>query len=234
LLTDDVLALQRIDTSIDQEVYRRAHLAERDAAAAAEGALATADRRRAAIEARHTELESAVSDLERAGAAIVQQRTRLEGQLRTITAVRQAEALQHELATLAARRDELDDRELEHLEEQSTLAAERDELDATRPRLASAADEAAGALGAAEGTIDASLAALRRQRDEVAGRLDANLLDRYERLRQRFGGVAVGTLEGTRCSGCHLDLSAAELEAVRGTPTGEVTDCPQCGRLLVP
>lgn len=234
MLSDDLLALQRLDTSIDQDVYRRAHLGERDEATAAERASTAADRRTAAIDTRDAELEAAVAALERDGAVLQQQRTRLEGQLRTVTAMRQVEALQHELATLAARRDELDDRELAHLEEQSALATERAELEAGRPGLAAVADQASGALGAVEGAIDAELAAHRSERDELAGRIDPAMLDRYERLRARMGGVAVGALEGSRCSGCHLDLSAVELEAVRATPAGEVADCPQCGRLLVP
>ncbi|MGH9269647.1 MAG: zinc ribbon domain-containing protein, partial [Ilumatobacteraceae bacterium] len=107
-------------------------------------------------------------------------------------------------------------------------------LDGARPGLAASTDEAAAALGAAEGGVDAELASWRAERDIVAGRIDAAMLDRYDRLRARFGGVAVGALDGARCSGCHLDLSAAELEAVRATPHGELADCPQCGRLLVP
>ena len=98
----------------------------------------------------------------------------------------------------------------------------------------SSADEASATLGAAEGAVDAELVSLRAERDLVVGRIDPTVLDRYASLRSRFGGVAVGALEGTRCSGCHLDLSAAEVEAVRATPAGELADCPQCGRLLVP
>ncbi len=234
MLSEDLLALQRLDTSIDQAVYRHAHLSERDAAAVAGKALADADRRRAAIDVRDGELEEAVAALEGDGAGLQQHRVRLEGQLRMVTSTRQAEALEHELATLASRRDELDDQELAHLEEQSTLAAERDALDAARPGLVSSADEASATLGAAEGAVDAELVSLRAERELVVGRIDPTVLDRYASLRSRFGGVAVGALEGTRCSGCHLDLSAAEVEAVRATPAGELADCPQCGRLLVP
>jgi predicted nucleic acid-binding Zn-ribbon protein len=60
------------------------------------------------------------------------------------------------------------------------------------------------------------------------------MLERYERLRTRLGGIAVARLEGTRCGGCHLDLSTAERDEVRTVPEGQFADCPQCGRLLVP
>jgi predicted nucleic acid-binding Zn-ribbon protein len=46
--------------------------------------------------------------------------------------------------------------------------------------------------------------------------------------------VAAAALNGSRCEGCHLDLSAAELDEVRAVArAGDVADCPQCGRLLV-
>jgi uncharacterized protein len=60
------------------------------------------------------------------------------------------------------------------------------------------------------------------------------LLATYERLRARLGGVGVARLVGTHCDGCHLTLSAVELDRVRHLPDGEVYTCEQCGRILVP
>ena len=115
----------------------------------------------------------------------------------------------HELATLADRRDELDDQELAHLEEQSELADELAALDAAPAGAGvGARRRAAPRSRAAEAAIDAELAAIaasprrgRRPHSTPA------LLERYERLRARLGGVAVARLEGSRCGGCHLDLS---------------------------
>ena len=234
MLTDDLLALQDTDSAIDQLTNRRGRLPERESAATADTALTAADRRRAAIVARDGELDESIANLEAEGARLRAQRTRLEGQLRTVTSTRQAEALQHELDALAGHQDELDDQELAHLDEQSALQAELADIDAGRPALAAAAEEAAAVLAAAEGAMDAELANLATVREDVAGRIAAGELDRYERLRVRFGGVAVARLDGARCTGCHLDLSTAELGAARATPAGEFAACPHCGRLLVP
>ena len=45
---------------------------------------------------------------------------------------------------------------------------------------------------------------------------------------------AVARLAGKQCQGCHLELSAAEIDTVKdeAAETG-VTDCPDCGRLLI-
>lgn len=234
MLTDDLLELQRIDTTTDQLAHRRAHLPERAAANDADGRLRTNRARRAEGAAHTEELELAIGVLERDGEALTAQRTRLQAQLRTVVAPREAEALMHELETLARRRDELDDQELAHLEEQSELADEITRLDSAHPDLVSAAESAGSGLRAVEVSIDEELATLAAARSELAARLDPGVLDRYERLRTRFGGVAVARLDGKRCGGCHLDLSAGELDTVKAVGVGELADCPQCGRLLVP
>jgi uncharacterized protein len=158
----------------------------------------------------------------------------LEAQLKTVTAPRQAEALMHELATIAERRDALDDQELASLDEQSQLADEVAALDARLPAEESAARAAGAALAAVETEIDAELASIAAARVAVASRIDDSTMGRYDRLRTRLGGVAVARLEGSRCGGCHLDLSTTELAEVRAVAPGEFADCPQCGRMLVP
>jgi hypothetical protein len=234
VLVDDLLELQRIDTTLDQLRHRRAHLAERDEAATANAELTGAEQRRGELTARDAEIESAVTSLETGGQSLMTQRTRLEAQLRTVIAPREAEALMHELDTLAQRRDALDDEELAYLEEQSALADELAALDGRLPDLRSRAESARTALAAAEAGVDGELTENGAARESVAARLDAGLLSRYERLRERFGGVAVARLEGTRCGGCHLDLSTAEVGEVRAAGPGQFADCPQCGRLLAP
>jgi uncharacterized protein len=234
VLVDDLLELQRVDTTLDQLAYRRAHLPERDVAAGAESAVTVAERRRRELTTRNDELDAAVEGLEREGGVLTAQKSRLEAQMKTVIAPREAEALMHELETLAHRRDELDDRELAHLEEQSTIADELVTVDGQLPELRARLDDARGALAAAEAEVDGDVAELGAARSAVAARIDGGLQRRYEQLRARFGGVAIARLEGSRCGGCHLDLSTTELADVRAVPAGEMAECPQCGRLLVP
>jgi uncharacterized protein len=234
VLTDDLLELQRVDTTLDQLAHRRTRLPERDAASIADAALENAERRRGELSSRNDELDAAVTGLERDGVTLTAQKSRLEAQLKTVIAPREAEALMHELDTLAQRRDELDDQELAHLEDQSALADELQALDEQLPELRSRADEARAALAGAEAVVVGEVGQLSVSRSEVIARIDAGLLRRYEQLRARLGGVAVARLEGSRCGGCHLDLSTTELAEVRAVPAGQLAECPQCGRLLVP
>lgn len=234
MLSDDLLELQRLDTTADQLANRRARLPEREPAAAADAELGLVRHRREQIAARMQELDAAIEALEATGKQLTAQRASLENKLKIVISPREAEALMHELDALRARHGELDDQELAHLEEQSSLADELAGLDAIEPDRQLAATGARSALAAAEAAIDGELAAVRASRDELAARLGGAVLARYEQLRRRFGGVGVAKLQGKRCTGCNLDLSASELDQVRATPPGETTDCPECGRLLVP
>ena len=52
-------------------------------------------------------------------------------------------------------------------------------------------------------------------------------------LRSRLGGVAVARLVGKTCQGCHLQLSAVEIDRIRRLDVDELVHCEACGRLLV-
>lgn len=234
VLSDDLVALQEVDTAIDQLGFRRARLPEREAAAAAASQRDASRRRAAAIAARQAEIEAAVAAAEDEGTQLTKQRERLQAQLKTVIAPREAEALMHELETIAARRDSLDDVELEHLEEDARLAGELAEVEAAVPAQDEAKAVADGALAAALAEIDAEVAALADRRNELAGRLDASALGDYDAARRHHGGVAIARLAGRQCTGCHMDLSTSEFERVKATAATAIAECPNCGRLLVP
>jgi predicted nucleic acid-binding Zn-ribbon protein len=124
-MIERLLQLQDADTAADQLRYRRAHLPEAEVAGAARTAMSTWEQAVQELRGRLDALGSEVERAEHDAADIDTRRNRLRSQLRTIIAPREAEALQHEIATLTAQRDGLDDRELEALEAQ---AAADDEL----------------------------------------------------------------------------------------------------------
>ena len=129
MLSDDLLELQRLDTALDQLGHRLATLPERAAADDAAAELRRNQARLARLDVRLGELSAAVERAEHDGAELTKHRGRLEAQLKTVIAPREAEALMHELDTLAAQRDTLDDTELALLEEQSQVL---DDTDAAR------------------------------------------------------------------------------------------------------
>ena len=231
-MTDELLALQAVDTTADQLTHRRSRLPELVDATAARAARADWERRRDEIGRQLDELTAQIESAELDTGVIDKHRDRLNAQLRTVIAPREAEALQNQIKTLSDRRSELDDRELDALEQQAALDDERAAHQDLEPAVSAALEAAEAALATAMSEIDTQLGELHERRAGLRTGVPTQLLTRYDSLRAQLG-VAVARLVGTRCDGCHLDLSAAEVDAIKAVERGELADCPQCGRLLV-
>ncbi len=228
-----LLALQAVDTQADQLGHRRERSPLHDDLASATAAMRTWEQQRAALRSRIDELGVSIEQAEARGAELLAHRQRLEQQMKTVIAPREAEALMHEMATLTEQIDDLDVHELESLEEQATLDDRLAEHLGGEEQLREHQRQADNALAAEVGDIDGELATLAERRIELRGQLTEALLATYDRKRAALG-VAVAPLVGKQCQGCHLELSAAEIDTVKdeAAATG-VTDCPDCGRLLI-
>lgn len=232
-MTHPILELQSADTLTDQLRHRREHLPEQDEVATARGRYADWERRRDGLQRRLNELESAIARSESESHTIDLDRARLEKQLKTVIAPREAEALMHEIALLTERRSALDDAELTALEEQAAIDDDLSAHAANEDGLLSAVSAAETTAAEASAQIDAQLAEIASRHDELRAAVDPALLTRYDQVR-RQQMVAVAALHGNRCEGCHLDLSAAELDVVRADARdGGLAECPHCGRMLV-
>ena len=232
-MTHPIIELQAADTLADQLRHRREHLPEQDEVAAARGRHSEWQRRRDGLQRRLAELEELISRAESESHAIDLDRARLEKQLKTVIAPREAEALMHEIAVLNERRGALDDTELGALEEQAEIDDDLSAHGAAEDGLLSALAVAEEAAAHAAAQIDAQLADIASRHDALRAAVDPALLKRYDQLRGQQMVVAAA-LNGSRCEGCHLDLSAAELDIVRAAAReGGLADCPHCGRMLV-
>ncbi|MEM9040642.1 MAG: hypothetical protein AAGD33_12160, partial [Actinomycetota bacterium] len=116
-----LLELQAVDTDIDQLRLRRDRLPEREHLATASASLSDWEAERARLRARLDELERDVESAEEKAEELGAERTRLEAQLKTVIAPREAEALMHEIETVTGRRDEVELGEIAALEEQSEV-----------------------------------------------------------------------------------------------------------------
>ncbi len=231
-MSHPVLELQAAETMSDQLINRRQRLAEREQVQAARNDLIRWNESRKLLHSRLDELEKQIETSEKESHDIDRKRTKLEAQLKTVIAPREAEALQSEIATLNERRSELDDAELAALEEQSRLEDELAAVLGQERSLTEVLTTADVALAAAERDIDGELSGIAGRLEGLRSEVDKGVLKRYDRLR-RHHVVAATKLSGSRCEGCHLDLSAHEVDDVKDELAASgIADCPQCGRLL--
>jgi|SRR5579862_7124751 len=233
---ETLLGVQELDTVISQLEHRRAALPERHELGDVEAALTRLDGRAAAVRAERDGLMKRQEDLEQQIGALTSRRRSIEERLYGARggAARDLQAMDDEVRHLRQRRSELEDAELELMVAAEPLDAELGELTAERERVLAVALRLRSVIGEAEASIDDELADRRAVRASAAGSVPQDLLDRYEALRARLGGTGAARLVGNRCSGCHLELPAMEVDRIRRLAPGTVVTCEQCGRILAP
>lgn len=177
------------------------------------------------------EQKKADADVEQVKARRKRDQDRMDRGL--VTSPKDLEHLSHELVSLERRIRELEDVELEVMEQletaQSELTALRNELtsiDEEGRAVQAARDQKAAAIQAESATVTGD-------RSTKASGIPADLLALYDKLRDSKGGVGAAALRQRRCGGCGLELSPADLSAIKTKPTDEVVRCEECSRILV-
>lgn len=232
---ESLLAVQAHDTRADQLARRLDTLPERAQLVTVSQQVAEVDGRLATVDVRRGELSRSQQRLEDEIASLTERANQAEKQLYSgsVSNPRELQALQDDIASIRRRISQIEDDELEIMELSEPVDAQRAELEAERERLTAETDRLTGALAAAEAEIAEELSAVKAERDEAAAGVPDELWAEYDLLRSQLGGIAVARLVGTTCQGCHLQLSAVEVDRIRKLGVDEIVHCEECGRLLV-
>ena len=230
-----LLEVQELDTTIDQLRHRRATLPAREELTAVEarlaelaGTLEETQQRRDQVARRQGEFEAELQALE--------SRVReLEGKMYggTISASRDLQAMAGEVDSLKKRRSSLEDNILGAMDEREPIEAEVQRLEDAQVEATGEADGLRTRIAEAETEIDGEEQRELEARAELVAQVPAALVEQYERIRSRSGGIGAARLVGTSCSGCHLSLPAVEVDRLKRATPDAVVLCDQCGRILV-
>jgi uncharacterized protein len=197
-------------------------------------------RQRAALEQaladRRLDRDRAQAHLDKEDREVAQLKERLAAEQQRmyggeISNARELASMRAEIDAVERRIGEHEDAELEAMEELEQiegdiagLAQQIQDAGAAIEERTAARDQAAQSLLAEIAELEV---AIEQQREPLA----SDLLDRYDRARDRFGGRAVGRLAGDQCTACGISLSYADVnELVEGPP---LATCPNCGRMMV-
>jgi len=232
-VTAHLLELQKLDITIDR---LRTRIATLTSGAELASAVADAD----SAEARLGEIKLQLDALDRDTAKLehdvdsLRQKAAAEEQRMASGAVanaRELEAIGHEVTNLRRRIADREDEELAIMERRETLAAAEKDAAETATNLREAADRLRAAAGDELTVAETDLAARQAERPAAASQIDPEVLELYEDLRPQKKGVAAAALVDGVCQGCHEQLSAVELSAIRSTDG--VPRCEHCRRILV-
>jgi predicted nucleic acid-binding Zn-ribbon protein len=230
-----LLEVQRLDSTLDQLHHQIETLPESQR-------LVELRRERAGLDGTQRDAAIRVDDLtgeqKKADADVEQvRRRRQRDQDRMdqglVSNPKDLERMQDELVSLQRRISDLEDVELDVMERLETAQSELGELSARTTQLDTDIAQLSDVRADKAGALERQVAEVEQERKVAAAELPEDLATLYARLRAQKGGVGAAELRARRCSGCSLELTAADLGAIGKAAPDEVLRCEECNRILV-
>ena len=141
------------------------------------------------------------------------------------------QGIQHELDTLARRKDELETSELELME---SIDQERSALDQLLERkrvLEVELDQAKSSTREQVLGIGAQILEIENQAGRIRATASADVLAIYDQRATR--GVPIGKLLKSTCGACNMSLTSTALNDLHKVAQDELARCPECTAILV-
>lgn len=151
----------------------------------------------------------------------------------TISNPKELESLQANIESLQRQRGTAETNSVEALYKAEELAGQLGAAESNLAKIQESWQANQSELTEEDTKLKRAYLVLKKQREQVAERVAEPLLQRYEQMRQRKGGIAVATVENDTCSACHVQLPTGVLSTVidQGKTDRQIL-CPTCGRLL--
>lgn len=229
-----MLDLQALDTKLDQLAHKRRSLPQHARIAELDAQLADLD---TAIAASRTSVGDIKREVAKAEADVQQVRDRAARDQAKLDSgagsAKDLQALQSELVSLARRQGDLEEVQLEAMERLEAHESALAELTTAHAALLNDRAGVAAERDAEVAVLDTQAETVRAEREAVAAPLEERLITLYDKLRARFGGVAIARLSHGRSGGSGMPVPPSELAKIKATPADEIVYCEDSGRILV-
>lgn len=227
-----LLDLQQLDHSLSRLRKKHEQLPERIELASLEAEREAArntymDAQRE-LDAQRLELSRIEDDV-----AVVNKRAKRDEELiAKSTSSKEAVALQSEIDTLARRKSDLEDRQLEAMEVAEAAEGVFAETEDVLAGIDQRRDEIKQRIAAAETELERERSEASNDRAGLAAEVQGDLLAYYEKLRGQIG-IGAARLRGNVSEASGMALTSAELSSIMSTPEDEIVLCPETGAILV-
>jgi predicted nucleic acid-binding Zn-ribbon protein len=229
-----LLELQKIDTQILQASHRAENLPEKGEISRLGNEISELTAQRNHMSVDQSDIKRELAKAEEDVAQVRSRKQKDESRLASgAGSPKDLENLQHEVATLERRISELEEIELE-------VMVRFDEIEKSITALAAEISTLEGQMSSIEAVANEKLEVItkelekhRSDRKDLASSIESELLKLYEKIRADKGGIGAAEIIRKRCTGCQLDLNAADAAKFAATAADEVIRCEECRRILV-
>ena len=227
-----LLDLQQLDTRLSQLDHRAKSLPELaelvQLGKQADEVRRTLNEQSGALDDVNAELKRTESDVE-----VVEARIKRDGErLQTSTSVKDVAGLEHEIAALQKRLNDLEEIELVVMERVEEHQAAVNQTRAEHEALQSRIRDVESARDAALATIAAEREAAVDDRRVLQTSVPNDLLELYEKQRARYGWGA-SLLQGGVSSASGVKLNESDMAVIRAATPETVLLCPDSNAILV-
>lgn len=232
---DALRELMEADRWIDRVRAQREHLPESAELSELEDQLRAMVRRLADLEKQAVPLRAKYDEAATSATKFRDRAHLLQERLSDVnTSPKDLAALQHEVEQVQDKLSVAEDAEVTLFLELGPLDEAIQAVREEAKPLGARRNELMNAIMELQSTLDDEISNLQTQRLERAGVLSSGLLSRYETAMKRAGVSGASQIDGNRCDGCRIALAPLELDRWRGQAFGDFTNCPECGRILLP
>ena len=141
------------------------------------------------------------------------------------------QGIQHELDTLARRKDELETSELELLESIDDERSALEQLSQRKKVLEAELDEAKSSTRDQVSVVGAQILELENVIGRIRASAAADVLAIYDQRATR--GVPIGKLMKSTCGACNMSLTSTAMNELHKVAQDELARCPECTAILV-
>ena len=139
-------------------------------------------------------------------------------------------AISHEIERYEGEISKLEDEELELMIEADKLKGDIEAADKSARATKESISRQLADLEIKSKALEKQQAELSNEREALASKIDADVLDQFERLFNSKRDAAIVAVEHGVCTGCHMKVTTATAAQVKAGK--EIVNCEQCGRIL--
>jgi len=227
IVSKQLYQLQEVDLELEatEQALRQiaSQLGESQAVVRAQTRLASENQRLEELKGQQHSLEWEIDDLV---SKLAPAQEKLYGG--SIRNPKELSNLQHEVEGFKSKREQLEEKALEVMEQveliEASIANTSNELKRLEAEWQSQQEQLSNNME----ELKTTLSDLQHKREALSTSIDSEAIEFYDTLK-KHKGTAVSKVEQGICRGCRISLSAAELQQAR---SGNLVQCSNCGRIL--